>query len=166
MSGITTRISAVAFGVSVAAIVLTAAEPRSPVSTDTTTLEQAPRRVPPAPVFNGVLFEEHVRSTLGTIVKGYAFAVADRDGTIQARAAGGWAQDPTDGNVRMTTDIASGLGSVTKMMSGAALLHLFERRALANASVAAQLDTPMLARLPQKWQSQWRGRNLARRSIL
>ena len=124
--------------------------------------EQGPRRVPAAPVFNGVLFEEHVRKALGGIVKGYAFAVADREGVIQARASGGWAQDPSDGNVRMSPTIVSGIGSVTKVMSGAALLHLFERRALANATVAAQLDTPMMARLPEKWRSQWRGRNLDR----
>lgn len=121
-----------------------------------------PRRMPAAPVFNGVLFEEHVRSKLADIVKGYAFAVADRNGAIQARAAGGWAQAPQDGNVRMTPTVVSGLGSVTKMMSGAALLHLFERRALANTTVAAQLDTPMLAKLPEKWRFQWRGRNLER----
>jgi Beta-lactamase/Polyglycine hydrolase-like, structural repeat len=123
---------------------------------------QAPQRTPVAPVFNGVLFEEHVRSTLSGIVKGYAFAVADRNGAIQAKAAGGWAQDPSDGNVRMTTDIATAIGSVTKVMSGAALLHLFERHALASTSVDAQLDMKMLSKLPEKWQFQWRGRNLER----
>jgi CubicO group peptidase (beta-lactamase class C family) len=123
---------------------------------------QAPRRTPAAPVFNGVLFEESVRAAMSSLVKGYAFAVADRDGRIQARAAGGWAQASSDGNVRMTTTTVSGLGSVTKMMSGAALIHLFERHALANTSVDAQLDMPMLAKLPGKWQTQWRGRNLER----
>ena len=123
---------------------------------------QAPQRTPPAPVFNGVVFEESVRATMNGIVKGYAFAVADRDGKIQARAAGGWAQAPSDGDVRMTTTTLSGLGSVSKMMSGAALLHLFERHALANTSVDQQLDMPMLAKLPEKWQTQWRGRNLER----
>ena len=124
--------------------------------------QTAPRRMPAAPVFNGVLFEEHVRGKLADIVKGYAFAVADRHGAIQARAAGGWAQAPSDGNVRMSTTVVSGLGSVTKMMSGAALLHLFERHALANTNVEAQLDTPMLSKLPEKWRFQWRGRNLER----
>jgi CubicO group peptidase (beta-lactamase class C family) len=124
--------------------------------------QTAPRRMPAAPVFNGVLFEEHVRGKLADIVKGYAFAVADRHGAIQARAAGGWAQAPSDGNVRMSPTVVSGLGSVTKMMSGAALLHLFERHALANTSVEAQLDTPMLSKLPEKWRFQWRGRNLER----
>lgn len=123
---------------------------------------QAPRRMPAAPVFNGVLFEESVRATMNGIVKGYAFAVADRDGRIQARAAGGWAQTPSDGNVRMATTTVSGLGSVTKMMSGAALLHLFERHALANTSVEAQLGMSMLDKLPEKWRFQWRGRNLER----
>jgi CubicO group peptidase (beta-lactamase class C family) len=123
---------------------------------------QAPRRTPVAPVFNGVLFEEHVRTTMNGIVKGYAFAVADRDGTIQATAAGGWAQDPSDGNVRMTTDTATAIGSVTKVLSGAALLHLFERHTLANTTVDAQLDMSMLAKLPEKWRFQWRGRNLER----
>ena len=51
---------------------------------------QVPQRTPVAPVFNGVLFEEHVRGTHNGIVKGYAFAVADRNGAIQAKAAGGF----------------------------------------------------------------------------
>jgi CubicO group peptidase (beta-lactamase class C family) len=96
------------------------------------------------------------------IVKGYAFAVADRDGKVQAKAAGGWAQDPSDGNVRMTTDTATAIGSVTKVLSGAALLHLFERHKLANTTVDAQLDMSMLSKLPEKWRFQWRGRNLER----
>ena len=123
---------------------------------------QVPQRTPVAPVFNGVLFEEHVRGTLNGIVKGYAFAVADRNGAILARAAGGWAQDPSDGNVRMTTDTATAIGSVTKVLSGTALLHLFERHKLANTSVDAQLDMNMLSKLPEKWRFQWRGRNLER----
>lgn len=138
------------------------ARPHTPVPGAAPAVPSPPQRVPTAPVFNGVLFDEHVRGTLTGIVKGYAFAVADRTGAIQARAAGGWAQDPSDGNVRMTTTIASGLGSVSKMMSGAALLHLFERHALANTSVEAQLDMPMWSKMPEKWRGQWRGRNLER----
>ncbi len=113
------------------------------------------------PAFNAVLFEEHVHAKLGGVVKGYAFAVSDGQG-IQARAAGGWAQDPADGNVKMSSKLPSGIGSVTKMMSGAALLHLFERRALASTTVQAQLDMPMLGKLPPMWQQQWHGRNLER----
>ena len=149
------------FAVAIAVVSLAAAVTAAGPSRSTTP-SQAPRRTPAAPVFNGVLFEESVRATMASIVKGYAFAVADRDGKIQARAAGGWAQTPSDGNVRMTTTTVSGIGSVTKMMSGAALLHLFERHALANTSVDAQLDMPMLDKLPEKWRFQWRGRNLER----
>ena len=69
---------------------------------------QGPRRAPAAPVFNGVVFEESVRTTMNGIVA-LRLAVADRDGKIQARAADGWAQTPSDGNVRMTTTTVSGL---------------------------------------------------------
>ena len=103
-----------------------------------------------------------MRASLGGEVKGFAFAVVDRHGVIQARAAGGWARDPADGNLKMSTSVPSLIGSVTKMMSGTALLVLFERRSLAAASVDAQLDMFMLDKLPPKWQTQWRGRNLER----
>lgn len=103
-----------------------------------------------ATAFNAVLFEESVHAKMKGQVKAYAFAVADKDG-IQARAASGWAQDPADGNLAMSTTIPSGIGSVTKMLSGVALLNLLE------AQSEVRLDTPIWNKLPKKWQQKYAG---------
>ena len=76
---------------------------------------------PDATKFNAVLFEEAVNKKMKNLVKGYAFAIGDKDG-IKARSEGGWAQDPADGNLKMSTKIPSCIGSVSKMMSCVALL--------------------------------------------
>jgi CubicO group peptidase (beta-lactamase class C family) len=105
---------------------------------------------PPGSKFNAVLFEEAVNKKVKSLFKGYAFAIADKDG-IKATCAGGWAQDPADGNLRMTTKIPSCIGSVSKMMSTAALLNLLE------AMPSAKLDDPIFSKLPQKWQQKYKG---------
>jgi len=99
--------------------------------------------------FNAVLFEEAVNKKMKNLVKGYAVAIGDKDG-IKARAEGGWAQDPADGNVAMTTKIPSCIGSVTKMMSAAALLNLLE------ALPGVKLDDPVFLKLPAKWQQKYK----------
>lgn len=100
--------------------------------------------------FNAVVFEEAVNKKVKSQFKGYAFAIADKDG-IKAGCAGGWAQDPADGNLRMTTKIPSCIGSVTKMISTAALLNLLE------AMPGVKLDDPIFSKLPQKWQQKYNG---------
>src|SRR5688572_3399431 len=105
----------------------------------------------PAPAkFNAVLFEEAVNKKMKNQVKGYAFAIGDKDG-IKARCEGGWAQDPADGNLRMTTKIPSCIGSVSKMMSTVALLNLLE------ALPQVKLDDPVFSKLPKKWQQKYKG---------
>lgn len=120
-----------------------------------------PQRTPPAPKFDVARFEAAVERRMQGLAKGWAVAVADAYG-VRAKNAGGWAQSPGDGDIVMTSKTASGIGSVTKMLSGAALLYQFEQRKLAPQSVDQQLDKPMLARLPPVWQSAWPGRNLER----
>ncbi|MGQ0739069.1 MAG: serine hydrolase, partial [Bacteroidota bacterium] len=100
--------------------------------------------------FNAVLFEEAVNKKMKSTVKGYAFVIADKDG-IKARSAGGWAQDPADGNLRMTEKIPGCIGSVTKMMSATALLNLLE------ALPAARLDNTIFSLLPKRWQQKYAG---------
>ncbi|MBL7747088.1 MAG: serine hydrolase, partial [Chitinophagaceae bacterium] len=106
-------------------------------------------QVPAPPTFNAVLFEEIVNKKMKNTVKGYAFAVGDKDG-IKARSEGGWAQDPGDGNLRMTTKIPSCIGSVSKMMSSVALLNLLE------ALPSVKLDDPIFTKLPKKWQQKYK----------
>ncbi len=80
-------------------------------------------------------------------VKGYAFVIANRDGIV-AEAAGGWAQAPGDGNLRMSTTIPAGFGSNQKVLSGNALLDLLEER---SAPVAQELNTPIRFFVPDRW---------------
>lgn len=70
---------------------------------------------------------------------------------IQAKVSGGWAQAPGDGNVPMKTHISSGIGSVSKVLTAVALLHLFDRHKLSSASVQDQLDMSIWDKLPLKW---------------
>ncbi|MEP6712432.1 MAG: serine hydrolase [Ferruginibacter sp.] len=84
------------------------------------------------------------------LVKGYAIVIGDKYG-IKARAEDGWAQDPDDGNVKMTTKIPSCIGSVTKMISATALLNLLE------AMPGVKLDDPIFSKLPKKWQQKYKG---------
>lgn len=126
---------------------------------------QQPQRATPPPraeaPFNAVVFEESVRRRMQGQARGYAFVVADRDGT-EARVSDGWAQAPGDGDVRMTTDTYTCVGSLTKLLSGIALLHLFEQRRLAPESVDAQLDRRIWAQLPVRWRAEYGGRNVER----
>lgn len=106
--------------------------------------------LPPAAKFNAILFEEAVNKKMKNTSKGYAFVVANKDG-IMASCEGGWAQDPADGNLRMTTKIPSCVGSVTKMLSSTALLNLLE------AIPGVKLNDPVISKLPKKWQNKYKG---------
>jgi Beta-lactamase len=110
----------------------------------------APERTLPAPRFDSALFEQKVHTNMKNQVKGYAFVIANKDG-IRGRAAGGWAQDPKDGNLPMSTKVPINIGSVTKTISGAALLNLLE------ALPDFDLDTPIFSKLPNKWQQKYAG---------
>jgi Beta-lactamase len=100
--------------------------------------------------FNAVVFEEKIHQELACQVKGYSVVIANEAG-IQAKVSGGWAQAPGDGNVLMKTYISSGIGSVSKVLTAVALLHLFDRHQLSSASVQDQLDMSIWNKLPLKW---------------
>jgi hypothetical protein len=93
------------------------------------------------------IFRRSVDRQMKNQVKGYAFAIADKTGVV-ADAWGGWAQDPADGNLRMSPTVPIGMGSNQKVLSGVALLDLLEAR---HGSVSQQLDTPIYFFLPDKW---------------
>lgn len=106
------------------------------------------------PKLNAALFDALVAKKLKGLVKGYAFVIADKNGMV-AKSEAGWAQDPSDGNVAMTTKVPSCIGSVSKMMSTAALLHLIETTA------GISLDDPIISKLPKKWQQKYAGTRVA-----
>lgn len=100
--------------------------------------------------FNAIVFEEKIHQALANQVKGYSVVIANEAG-IQAKVSGGWAQAPGDGNVPMKTYISSGIGSVSKVLTAVALLHLFDRHKLSSATVQEQLDMSIWDKLPLKW---------------
>lgn len=93
-------------------------------------------------------FQAAIDSWMDNRVKGYAFVIADKDGIV-AEAAGGWAQAPGDGNLRMSATIPAGFGSNQKVLSGNALLDLLEDRS--PLSVAQELKTPIRFFVPDRW---------------
>jgi CubicO group peptidase (beta-lactamase class C family) len=100
--------------------------------------------------FNPVVLEDAIHRELGGQVKGYTVVIANEDG-IQAKVSGGWAQAPGDGNVPMKTYIYNNIGSVSKVLSGIALLHLFNEHQLVDVTVQEQLDMFIWRKLPPKW---------------
>ncbi len=98
--------------------------------------------------FNAALFESIIHNEMRGEAKGYAFVIVNRDG-FQSRVVGGWAQDPADGNVRMSTKMPSCIGSVSKMLSGTALLQHFRSRD--DGTVNEWLDKPIIDQLPPRW---------------
>lgn len=109
--------------------------------------------------FDPSVFRKDIDGKFADKVKGYAFVVANA-GCIVGKVSGGYAQAPGDGDVKMKTYVASGTGSVAKVFSGIALLHLFAEHKLSNASIAKELDTPIWGKLPPEWQHAYTGRNL------
>lgn len=101
-------------------------------------------------------FDDAIAAAFDGRVRGYAAALVNADG-IQATVSGGWAQAPGDGDVPMRTYIYSKIGSVSKMLSGIALLHLFDEHVLSDATVQEQLDMRIWPLLPQKWQDTYSG---------
>lgn len=110
---------------------------------------EPPRRALPAAAFNTARFEAALDRQMKGLPKGWSFAVADRHG-VRVSGAGGWAQAPGDGDVVMSADTASGIGSVTKMLAGFATC-CSTVRAFATRTAAVRAWT----RWP-KWPRGWR----------
>jgi CubicO group peptidase (beta-lactamase class C family) len=110
--------------------------------------------------FDSERFHGEIQDTFDGQVRGFSFAVTDSEG-IRALSSGGFAQAPGDGDVPMRTFIHSGVGSVSKMLSGIALLNLFDKHVLSDASVQDQLDMKIWDKLPRKWQEAYADRNFA-----
>ncbi|MEL7446313.1 MAG: serine hydrolase domain-containing protein [Pseudomonadota bacterium] len=101
------------------------------------------------PPLNRGAFEVSMHDRLRDNTVGYAFALTGPV-NILAEGADGWAQKPGDGNVRMTVRTPSHIGSVSKLMSGTALLYLLRKKPISNGTVNQQLDAPLSDFLPLK----------------
>ncbi len=119
-------------------------------------LHVAARRQHP---FNAAIFEDQIHQKCAGKVKGYSFVITSSRG-FEAKVSSGYAQAPKDGNVLMKTHVASCIGSASKVLSGIALLNLFDKHKLADISVQEQLDTSIWNKLPTKWQDSFPNRNI------
>ncbi|MEL7167210.1 MAG: serine hydrolase domain-containing protein [Pseudomonadota bacterium] len=102
-------------------------------------------------------FQNFMHDRLDGRTKGYAFALVSPDGII-AKGAGGYAQAPGDGNVRFTVDTVSNLGSVSKLISSTAFMHLLRDKPIADGTVNKQLDTKILPYLPEGLETRFRNK--------
>jgi len=109
----------------------------------------AQSRVPPK-VVHEEAFQDNLRRALDGKVKGYAFVIANGGGIV-AKASGGWAQAPGDGNLRMKTFIPAQIGSVVKVASGVAFLDLLEAKRPPGQSVSQALDVSIRHYVPDRW---------------
>lgn len=102
-------------------------------------------------------FEASMHDRLRGNTVGYAFALTGPV-NILAEGADGWAQKSGDGNVKMTVRTPSHIGSVSKLMSGTALLYLLREKPISNGTVNQQLDAPLSDYLPTKMREAYRDR--------
>jgi hypothetical protein len=89
--------------------------------------------------------------------QGFAFTLVKGQTTLTEGAAG-WAQAQGDGNVRMAVSTPSNIGSVSKLITGVALMHLLRAHPVAPGTVNRQLDQPLVRFLPRDWQEAYGAR--------
>ena len=116
-----------------------------------------PAKAQDIPPLNRDRFESAMHDRLRGNTVGYAFALTGPV-NILAEGADGWAQKPDDGNVRMTVRTPSHIGSVSKLMSGTALLYLLRKKPIGNGTVYQQLDAPLSDFLPHRMKQAYRDR--------
>lgn len=99
--------------------------------------------------------------------KGFAYALVRKNRTV-TEGAGGWAQDPRDGNLRMSTTVPSNIGSVSKLITGVAFMHLLRETPISGGTVNQQLDEEIRGYLPKDWRTRYgrKLRNLTFRHLL
>ncbi len=102
-------------------------------------------------------FEHFVHSRLKDRVQGYSFTLV-APGQTKAHGAGGYAQHPSDGNVPMTTSVYSNIGSVSKVITGVAFLHMLREHPIGSGTVNQQLDTEVRRFLPPRLRRQYQSK--------
>ena len=99
-------------------------------------------------------FADQIADELGTLgLKGYSISVFGEDGNLLPRLdmSQGLASGPTETTIPFTSDVASAVGSVSKLITEGAVRHAIEINNEANAvpaSCKVHLDTPFLDVLP------------------
>jgi CubicO group peptidase (beta-lactamase class C family) len=107
-----------------------------------------------APAFHPDVFSAVLHQRFDGKVVGFEAALGDENG-IRAKVSNGKAQKEGDGNVPMKTYVYANIGSVSKMLSGIALLNLFDKHKLEAPghplTVQQQLDLDIYHKLPSRW---------------
>ncbi len=119
------------------------------------------------PLVDAERFNDFLHARLDDRTKAYSFALVNRDGTV-VQSSRGWAQEPGDGGVRMTNSIVSNIGSVSKLITGVALLHLLREQPIVDGTVSQQLNQQMRNYLPSGLRERFGGdlRGLTLRHLL
>lgn len=113
----------------------------------------APVRSATVPELDVDRFNAFMKQRFTDRSKGFAWSLVERKRTV-TEGAHGWAQDPHDGNLRMAPDTPSNIGSVSKLITGVALLDLLRESPISNGTANAQLDEEIVNYLPRDWR--WR----------
>lgn len=105
--------------------------------------------------FNKQAFENSLQNAIAPNVMGYQYVLI-KDGALVSEDAGGWAQAPGDGNVQMTTSTPTNIGSVSKFLSGTAMIHLMEKLNGVGVydnglTLQQKLDRPFTTIVPDVW---------------
>lgn len=106
-----------------------------------------PDSFPGPEAFNQYIFEERIHQLFEGDVKGYAVVIGNEDG-FKGKVAGGWARDPAEGALRMSTFRPGNIGSAAKMYAGVAIMRLLEQQ---GPDFTTALDQTIEAYLPKRW---------------
>ncbi len=102
------------------------------------------------------LFKSTLENLVAPNVMGYQFVLI-KDGKLVTEGAGGKARTGTDGNLDMTTSTPQNIGSLTKFLSGTAMINLFEKPAaktdphFKKRSLKGNLEIPVWGEFPKVW---------------
>lgn len=121
--------------------------------------------------FKKDLFEQSLTNAVAPNVMGYQFFLI-RNGQIVSEKADGKAQSSKDGNLDMTVNTPTDIGSLAKFLSGTAMLNLMEHpsntTADAGKSMSQRLDRKFITLLPLVWSQNVKSgvENISLRQIL
>ena len=102
--------------------------------------------------FNKTAFDQSLQGAVGPNVMGYQYVLI-RNGATVSEKAGGLAHNSADGQMFMTLNTPSNVGSLAKFLSGTAMIHLMEKEQTWDAGLTLQqkLDRPFLTMVPNVW---------------
>lgn len=109
----------------------------------------------PAITFDKQAFRTRMNSNLNNRVMGYQYVLIKK-GSVVTENAGGLAQNAADANIPMTVNTPINMGSLSKFLSGTAMLNMMQKpHSLAQPDQGLSLDQklarPMWTIMPNAW---------------